>query len=151
MDTQSRKKRVGLRKEAERLQRLMQEASCQTEDDPEGGTTRKVLSFLLGSKSYALPLSVLEEVLAPPVIARVPFTPPHVTGLASIWGEVVPVLDLRLVFAAEASPPGERARVLVVGSQTDRVGLLVDAVAEVGRYDPREVQPLSGEGPTEAR
>jgi purine-binding chemotaxis protein CheW len=128
----------------------MEEAARLENDVGPGGSARKVLCFLLGTNAYALHLSDLEAVLAPPPMARVPFTPPHVTGMASVRGEVVPVLDLRKVFTLQALPPGERARVLVVGGVADRVGLLVDEVAEVIRYEEDEILPPPDDGSAES-
>ena len=84
MTEQGRRKRSGLRKEAERLRYLMEEAARLEDDVGPGGSARKVLCFLLGTNAYALHLSDLEAVLAPPQMAKVPFTPPHVTGMASL-------------------------------------------------------------------
>lgn len=137
-----KRKKSDLRKEAERLQRLMEDASRSLAGDEES-RTRKMLTFLLEEERYGLPLERLEEVLDPPSLAPVPGSPVHVLGVASIRGEVVPVLDLRSVFGHPAgSVAAERARVLLLGKQDDRLGLLVDSVAEVDSWSRREILPL---------
>lgn len=65
----------------------------------------------------------------------VPGTAPHVAGLMQARGQVVPVVDLRVLLGL---PPGERglgARVVVVEGAGRRVGLLVDSGREVLRLD----------------
>ena len=90
---------------------------------------RRYLKFYLGGHAFAVPLSLLSEVLRPPPIARVPLAPACLLGLANLRGTVLPVLDIRpsLNLPALASPS---ARILVLNLGR-AVGCLVDRVVNV--------------------
>lgn len=145
MEPASPRRKHTLRAEAERLHRLMEEAA-RSEEPGDSGEVHRMLAFVVGGRRFALPLARLEEVIAPPPTVAVPFAEPHVTGICAVRGEIVPVLDLRRVLGVRSFAPGDRARILVVGRRSERVGLLVDAVAEVRRFESAEIQPCHGEG-----
>jgi purine-binding chemotaxis protein CheW len=67
---------------------------------------------------------------------KVPGTPPEVAGLVQIRGQVVPVLDLRVVFGFASVPPTLDSRVVVVQQNQRVVGLLVDSAREVVKIPP---------------
>lgn len=62
---------------------------------------------------------------------RVPGTSPQVSGLVQIRGQVVPVLDLRVVFGFPAAEPTLASRVMVIKKDARVVGFLVDSAREV--------------------
>ena len=89
----------------------------------------RFLKFYLGAHAFAVPLTMLAEVLRPLAIARVPLAPSCLLGLANLRGAVLPVLDVRTSLKVPvASSPS--ARILVLS--LDRpIGFLVDRVANV--------------------
>ena len=64
-------------------------------------------------------------------VAPVPLAPRHVAGLVNLRGEVVTVVDVRLLLGLEARPSGVPPLHLVVTSRGDTRSLLVDEVLEV--------------------
>lgn len=83
----------------------------------------------VGNADFGLPIERVREVLHPPPMARVPMTPPAVRGVASVRGDVVPVVDLgRRLGLGEA--PAEGGRLVVVTHEVtgEPIGLLVDEV-----------------------
>lgn len=81
----------------------------------------------LGRAEFGIPAASVREVLRPPPLTRVPFSPPDVRGVAQVQGTVLAVVDLgtRLGMAAAAHP----GRLVVVWSRgREAVGLLVDRV-----------------------
>lgn len=82
----------------------------------------------LGAGRFAIDLAEVAEVGRVPVITRIPGVPGWLAGLTNWRGRILPVLDLRSLFGAEAGSPGPGARLVVVASQGVDVGLLVDAV-----------------------
>lgn len=156
MGSDDRDRRGHLRKEAERLQRLMEDAARARGD---GSSEAKLLIFHLGEDTFAVPLDALEEVLAEPALTRVPAAPGHILGVAGVRGDVVPVVHLgRFLEGAGESSGGDEdpargesfvestgsaagaMRVLLVGRRQGRVGLKVDAIGDVGAYTEEEIQ-----------
>lgn len=88
------------------------------------------VSVRLGAAEFGLPMSQVLEVLRPPPVTPVPFSPPAVCGVASVRGTVIPVVDLGLrLVGAPAARPGRL--VVVAGPAGGPVGLLADDVMRI--------------------
>jgi len=101
---------------------------------------RDVLSFELAGETYALPLASIHEILKMPPVTPVPRAPADVLGIISVRGRITTVLDLRRRLHLEEQAPSPQSRVLLVDSGTEFLGLVVDAVRQVHRLTPEEVE-----------
>jgi purine-binding chemotaxis protein CheW len=102
----------------------------------------EMLSFLLGSEEYVVPVERVREVLTPKEITPVPHTADYLVGVCSLRGTVMPVIDLNNRLGIAASARDERSRIIVVSlGQDDQVGLFVDRVRGVVRFQPSAVRP----------
>jgi chemotaxis signal transduction protein len=70
--------------------------------------------FELDGKVFALPYRCVEQVLPARPVTKLPFAPPAVEGVASISGDVVPVLALRALLSPGQSPPARRSPDFIV-------------------------------------
>lgn len=94
----------------------------------------QIVVFRIGAQEFAVEIFQVERILRYEKPSRVPRAPDYLEGVIS-WGErVVPVVDLRkrLEVRAELS---EDVRIMVLVLDEDRIGILVDQVAEVLRVD----------------
>lgn len=102
---------------------------------PETDTTRRYLSFLLGSELYALPVEQAEVVLEMLPITRVPKAHPSICGVINHRGAVVPVVDLRVSFGSTPNPDYSGLSIVILqlglGEELVSLGLLADGVREV--------------------
>lgn len=110
-------------------------------------TTLEHVLLTLGPSRYALPAAVVTRLSPPPVLSRLPGVPDWVAGLGDLRGRIVPVLDLRPLLGAPATPWPAGTRVIacslpVDGGRPVDVGLLADAVLGVVDVDPATVRPL---------
>jgi purine-binding chemotaxis protein CheW len=102
----------------------------------------EMLSFLLGSEEYVIPVDQVREILTPKEITPVPHTADHLLGVCSLRGIVMPVIDLNRRLGLAASERDERSRIIVVSlGPDDQVGLFVDRVRGVVRFPPSLVRP----------
>jgi purine-binding chemotaxis protein CheW len=97
-----------------------------------GYPTGVVVRF--GRARYAVPMVAVAEVVVVPTLTRVPAGPAWLAGVANWRGRVFPVVDPRLLLAAERTPMPSSARVLVLSVDGVEAGLLVEAV--VGLLEP---------------
>lgn len=99
--------------------------------------------FRLGETSFVASLNEVVELLAYPVVTRVPATKGWVRGLANVRGSLLPVADLAGFFFAKNTELTKRSRVLVVSQQGVRSGLLVDEVLGLRHFfeDDRTTPP----------
>jgi purine-binding chemotaxis protein CheW len=103
-----------------------------------------LVTFVLGSREYATPLSSIREVVRLENLADLPGMTPPLAGVLDLRGAALPVLDLRKGATAET-----RGDVLVMesGSQDGKdsfVGVAVDRVRAVVEVDELEQIGLAG-------
>lgn len=89
---------------------------------------------------FALPIDQVQEVLRVERITRVPHAPHPVRGVTNLRGHVLPVVDLRVRLGLEAVAIDSDHRIVVVRSKGRLIGLLVDAVREVGTIDRLKIE-----------
>jgi len=96
--------------------------------------------FELDGEVFALPYRSVERVLPATPVTALPFAPAGIEGVASISGDIVPVLALRVLLAADRSQPAQPgSQFLVIRVSGRRFALRVDRVLFVAAA-------LSGEG-----
>ena len=101
----------------------------------------------LGEEMYALPVDTVLEVADLGEVAPVPGAPGAVLGVCNLRGNVLPVVDARLLLGA-AESGAVAGRLVVTEEGGRRVGLAVDAVTDVGPLpgapEPTEAEHLNG-------
>ncbi|EPR42100.1 CheW protein [Desulfovibrio sp. X2] len=103
------------------------------------------LTFVLDEENYALPISVVREVLEYTNITRVPRTPAAMRGVINLRGHAVAVVDMRLKLGLNETDPTVSTCIII--TETDMgdgpviLGALVDAVREVVDIEAASVEP----------
>jgi purine-binding chemotaxis protein CheW len=93
--------------------------------------TMPVLTFTLDDQFYALPIDQVVEVASMVELVHPSRAQPEVLGMANRHGEVLPVLDLRLIMGAVAKPVDEWTLFMVAHFRGQLFGLVVDEVQQV--------------------
>lgn len=101
------------------------------------------IGFTLAGQSYAAPVGRVQEVIRPQNIAPVPGAPAAMLGLMNLRGHLLPVLDGRVRLALRGGVCSDDAavRVLVLDSEGETTGLLVESVGELIQIDETAVGP----------
>jgi purine-binding chemotaxis protein CheW len=87
-----------------------------------------------------LPIAAVREIVRIPQITAVPNAPDYIEGVMNLRGKIVPVMDLRKRFGAEAVEPNKRNRIVVVDLEDRSIGLIVSSASEVLRIPPSEIE-----------
>ncbi len=101
----------------------------------------EMLSFLLGGEQYVLPVDDVREVLKSRELTIVPNSPPHVLGVTSIRGTVLPVIDLGRRLGLPPAVRDEKARIIIISPDDEDAGIVVDRVTGVVRISPDAIRP----------
>jgi chemotaxis signal transduction protein len=103
-----------------------------------GGAERE-LRFSRGGRSFAVPLSLVVQVLESPRVAPVPLTPPSHLGLLYHGRALHPVLDVGVLYGDVAGPPARHALLLDAGGAG--VAVAADRVLGAGEGEADLLRP----------
>lgn len=105
------------------------------EYDYEGGLEEDPITqwvtFILDGEKYGINVIQVREVLRNIEIAPVPGAISYVLGIINLRGNVVTVLDTRARFGLTSADFNEESRIIIIETNDQIVGLLVDSIAEV--------------------
>ncbi|WP_353633715.1 chemotaxis protein CheW [Halobacterium sp. NMX12-1] len=96
-----------------------------------------VLEFSLGEDRYCIDIAHVDEIVdATEDVTPIPNADANVVGVVDLRGETTTVVDPRVRLGIKGSPDGSR---IVVLSEHESTGLLVDDVHEVESVDSDEI------------
>ena len=113
-------------------------------------TAREVeyATFYVGDVLLGIPIQEVQEINRNLDLTVVPHGPAAVRGVMNLRGEVVTVIDLRVVFGLSPGEVTRSSRNIVLTSGDEQISLLVDRIADVviAKEDTMESPPgnLSG-------
>src|SRR5512133_285796 len=90
----------------------------------------KFILFTLAGADYGLRSRDVQHIEMLDRVTPVPNASPFIEGIVFSRGAVVPVVNMRVRFGFDRAPFDVRTRLLVVGGEKRRVGLLVDRARE---------------------
>ena len=104
-----------------------------------GDPVIQLVTFRLKDETYGINVMQVQEVLRVTEIAPVPGAPPYVLGIVNLRGNVVTVIDTRTRFGLPATDLDDASRIVIIESEQQVVGMLVDSVAEVVELRQSEI------------
>ena len=112
-------------------------------DDAEEDDEIQLVSFSVDHQEYAIHIDDVKEIVQmPESITAVPRSPHHILGLMNLRDQLLPMVDLRTMFALSSKDADEKSRVIVVASGGYFIGIVVDSVSEVLRINKDAVEAL---------
>jgi len=108
------------------------------------------VTFRLGEETYGINVMQVQEVLRHTEIAPVPGAPAYVLGIINLRGNVVTVIDTRSRFGLESAEVTDNSRIVIIESEQQVVGILVDSVAEVVYLRSSEIDSAPNVGTEES-
>ncbi|MEO8295403.1 MAG: chemotaxis protein CheW [Gemmatimonadota bacterium] len=94
----------------------------------------QVVIFRVGPQEFALDIFQIERILRYEKPATLPRAPAFLEGVVQYGDSVVPIVDLRKRMEVPAEP-GDDIRIMILGLDDQKIGVLVDQVVEVVRID----------------
>ncbi|MBZ0333935.1 chemotaxis protein CheW [Marinobacter sp. JH2] len=108
------------------------------------------VTFHLDEETYGINVMQIQEVLRYTEIAPVPGAPDYVLGIINLRGNVVTVIDTRRRFGLMDADVTEATRIVVMESENQVMGVLVDSVAEVIYLKASEIETAPNVGNEES-
>ncbi len=108
------------------------------------------VTFQLEEETYGINVMQVREVLRYSEIAPVPGAPDYVLGIINLRGNVVTVIDTRSRFGLMQGEISDNTRIIVIESERQVIGILVDSVAEVVYLRSSEIDTTPSVGTDES-
>jgi len=108
------------------------------------------VTFKLEGEAYGINVMQVQEVLRVSEITPVPGAPSYIIGIINLRGNVVTVLDTRMRFGLPMHETDDASRVVIVESNGNVLGILVDSVAEVVYLRSSEIESAPNVGNDES-
>lgn len=99
----------------------------------------KFTIFNISHEVFGIDISRVFEILRVQKIYSIPGLPGFLTGVMSVRGAVIPVMDLRLRFGMK--PAGNKERIILVRYGEEKIGFLVDEIREIMQLNPEDLRP----------
>jgi purine-binding chemotaxis protein CheW len=105
-----------------------------------------ILTFSLRGQEYALLVEDVVEVASMVEVVKVADSSPEIVGAISRHGEVLMLIDLRLVMGLEAPPVNVSTLFIVVAHNGRMAGLVVDDVHQVEYISTQQLRNSAASG-----
>ncbi|KXS41899.1 MULTISPECIES: chemotaxis protein CheW [unclassified Candidatus Frackibacter] len=100
----------------------------------------QLVAFRLNDEEYGVEILETQEIIEMQRITKIPNAPNFVEGIISLRGEIIPIIDLRKRFNLDISNEEEQ-RIIIVETEGNKVGMIVDEVKEVLSISKDTVKP----------
>ena len=118
------------------------QASVQS-DEEDLSDELQLVSFDVDGQEYAIAIEDVQEIVqVPEAVIHVPHSESHVLGVMTLRSRLLPLVNLRSMFALPYRELDEKSRIVVLTLAGVSVGVVVDAVSEVLRVSKSGVDPL---------
>lgn len=88
-------------------------------------------TFHAGGSRWGTDILKVQEITKPGEMTRVPRAPEHVKGILNLRGQILTVIDLGVKLGLSPTPISDDSRNIIVKSDNECIGLLVDRVDDV--------------------
>ncbi len=114
------------------------------------GELKRWVTFQLDKEMYGVNVMQVREVLRYSDIAPVPGAPAYVLGIINLRGNVVTVIDTRMRFGLPSADITDSTRIMIIESEKQVIGILVDSVAEVVDLNSADIDDTPNVGTEES-
>jgi purine-binding chemotaxis protein CheW len=100
----------------------------------------QLVSFFLSGQEYALPISMVQEVITFVEPTKLPAAPPYIAGIINLRGRVTPLVRLNDLLRLSARDTDRERFIVVCRHEGLQIGLIIHAVATMYRVRGEEVE-----------
>ena len=103
----------------------------------------KMISFTLAGKDYGINILKVKEIRKAGNFTKVPNTPIFVKGVDNLRGDIIPVIDLRIMFnlPAESKDSSNLENIVILRLDSLVLGVVVDSIEKVVGIASESIQP----------
>ena len=129
----------------------LQEQQQELDQKPNAETIDfKMVTFSLGGKEYGIDIMMVKEISKADRFTYVPNTAPYVRGVYNLRGDIISIIDLRVLFhlPAPSRADGAMEDMIILRLESSFIGVIVDSIDKVVGISSQSIQaphPLFGD------
>jgi purine-binding chemotaxis protein CheW len=100
----------------------------------------QLVAFRIGKELFGVGIESIREIVRFPEVTEVPDAPAFLEGVINLRGKIVPVVNLRKRLRLSGEENTKSTRVLITENGKNMIGLHVDAVSEVLKILPEDIE-----------
>ncbi|MBA6304321.1 chemotaxis protein CheW [Colwellia sp. MB02u-14] len=105
---------------------------------------KEYLTFILNGEEYGVDILCVQEIRVWSSVTELPNKPDYIKGVINLRGIIVPIIDLRQRFGQDPLAYNEQTVTIILRNQNSQktmvVGIVVDAVSEVYKFDKQSIR-----------
>ncbi len=105
---------------------------------------QEYLTFMLQGEEYGVDILCVQEIRVWSSVTELPNKPKYIKGVINLRGVIIPIIDLRLRFGKDPLDYNEQTVTIILRHQSNNrtmvVGIVVDAVSEVYKFDQQSIR-----------
>jgi purine-binding chemotaxis protein CheW len=113
----------------------------QTTHEFKPSSSTELAVFRVGKFVCGLDINAIHEINKNLLLTRIHQAPDYVAGIIALRGQILTIINLRKKFGLELLEPNDEMRIVVVNSEGEKIGLLVDRVDDIITADTEALQP----------
>jgi purine-binding chemotaxis protein CheW len=106
-----------------------------------GADFQELLCFRVAGEKYAVDIMEIKEIIKPREVTEVPRMPLYVSGVLSLRGIIIPVLNMHERLGHAVPDESGKERIIVVKRDEEFFGVTVDEVIQVVRVSSEGIEP----------
>ncbi|UGB30217.1 chemotaxis protein CheW [Metabacillus sp. B2-18] len=100
--------------------------------------------FSVNQQLYSLSIEEVVEILRVPSITSIPGINEMIQGVINLRGSIIPVVSVHKRFELPISERNKKNRIVIVQGTNENIGLMVDEVRMVTKFEEENVEPPPG-------
>lgn len=102
----------------------------------------QVVIFKLQDEEFAVETAKIQSITDTMEITRVPKAPNYIKGLINLRGNIIPLLNLKMLLDIEINDI-EQENIIIVAMNEESIGIIVDMVEEVLEIEENIIENLN--------
>jgi purine-binding chemotaxis protein CheW len=98
---------------------------------------QKFTVFSISDEVFGIPIERVVQIIRVQKVFSVPGLPSFLSGVMSVRGSVIPLIDLRRRFGTK--PSGGKERIILSRFGKEKIGFLVDEIKDIVAFDRQDV------------
>ncbi len=114
---------------------------AQPDSSPETGETIETVGFVMAGEAYGLELVFIREILPLKQLTPLPGVPDFISGVINLRGEIISIMDLRVLFDLDPGSWAPARYVLILSSPDMAFGIAAEGITGIQKIPENALQP----------